>query len=570
MKEYFRKCMNSLNPYSWELSTRQIAEKYNLPLSGIIRFDQNTVPQKQLSIKVRINEYPDPAYDSLIGALAGYTRFPKKQIVVGAGADEIIDVITKVFIDSGDIAVISSPTYSMYRVCIQISGGAVIEVQREADFSVDVKKLAFIAKQNNAKIIFICNPNNPDGSLIPNTQIEELLKSFAGPVVVDEAYFEFCGQTAAVLLSKYKNLIIIRTLSKAFALAGARIGYAICSEELAAAMNNVRLPVSISIISEKLAVGALSNPSIVPKTVDVLTAERERIRFQLELLGFRVFPSYCNFLLFKAGSISDADRLFQKALEKGYIIRNLSRKKGCENCLRITIRTKKENDKLLAVFADYPDGLIFDIDGVLVDVSQSYCEAIKQTANAMTGRNFSDADVAEVKKLPNSNNDWDVTYALITGIKTREGMKTIGRKSPVYQKAKQKFQELYLGGLRDKEKMLITLETLRWLKTQNYNLGIVTSRPREEALYVLRGFIPEFFAESCIIAQEDCNEEKPSPKPLLLAKEKMGCRAALYVGDTVNDQLAAKAAKMKFASVVKGLQEADVVLKNVNDILKVL
>lgn len=566
MKNYYRKCLENLKPYTWQNSNQKIAEKYGLDESEIIRFDQNTMEGAQLTQLPSVGDYPDASYDELITGIANYAKVECSQIVAGAGADEIIDMITKIFLEPGDRVIISTPTYSMYKICTEIAGGKTIEVPRESNYSIKVNKLTEAANQNNAKIIFICNPNNPDGSLITKQDIEKILQGFSGPVVVDEAYFEFCNETAIDLLAKYENLIIIRTFSKAFALAGARVGYAIASKEVVTQINKVRPPASISIISVQLALQALNNLGVMRTRVDTITTERERMKSDLEKLGFVVYPSTTNFLLFRTSDQSDAKRLFEKALQKGYILRNLSTKKGTERCLRVTVRTKEDNDKLLNVFSNFPDAIIFDIDGVLVDVSQSYNEAIKQTVNEFTGKIITPEDIQSIKKLPNSNNDWDVTYALITGI---TDLKTIDRNTQDYLKIKNKFQELYLGGLMDKEKLLITTTTLSQLKTQNYKLGVVTSRPREEAIYALRSLIKNFFPKPYIIALEDCDQEKPSPKPLLLAKQRMNCRNAIYVGDTINDQLAAKAAGMKFASVVPDL-EADYRLKDVNQILEVL
>lgn len=565
MEDYIRKNLKTLKPYTWELTKRSIAEKYGLEIKDIIRFDQNTPAQNRISLDIDVNDYPDPSYDDLIKALSKYSNAKITQIVAGAGADEVIDVICKVFIDPGDKAVVSTPTYSMYQVCTEIMGGKVVAVPRDDDFSVDADKLLNTANKENAKIIFICNPNNPDGSLMPRKDIEKVLKGFKGPVVVDEAYFEFCNETVADLINSYQNLIVIRTLSKAFALAGMRIGYALACEQITNEMSKVRPPASISVFSEKLALKALSDISKMKKRVNGIIEEKERMKKELEKLGFEVFPSVTNFLLFKTGGVEDANRLFEKALRKGYVIRNFSKKKGCENCLRVTVRTKQDDNKLLSVFSNYSDGILFDVDGVLVDVSRSYREAIKQTVKEISGRKITAADIDEIKKLPNSNNDWNVSYALVKGI---TNMKSIDEKCEEYLEVKNKFQELYLNGLRDNEELLITKQTLSWLKQQGYKLGIVTSRPREEALYVLKPFIPEFFSEESIIALEDCDLEKPDPKPLILAKNRINARSAVYVGDTINDRLAAKSANMRYISVVPD-SEAETV-EDVNKIKEVL
>lgn len=212
------------------------------------------------------------------------------------------------------------------------------------------------------------------------------------------------------------------------------------------------------------------------------------------------------------------------------------------------------------------DGIIFDIDGVLVDVSESYREAIRLSAEDFLGRKVEPSEVDGIKGIAGMNNDWDAAYALFKGLKSAEG---IERESEEYAKIKGKFQELYLGGLRDKEKLIIREDTLRELRERGIALGIVTGRPREEALYVLGKLVPEFFAGECIIAMEDCEYEKPDARPIKLAIKRMGCKSPTYIGDTISDAIAARNAGIPFVSVVEGL-EADARIDDVNEILKVI
>jgi histidinol-phosphate aminotransferase len=568
--------VQQLNPYAYIPGNAEIAKKYDLKLQDVVRFDRNTPPTVLPSVKKElkqiareggqgtINEYPDPKYSELSSLLASYLGVAAPQLLLGNGADEIIDMLVKAFVEPGDTVVIPTPTFSFYEVTVASFGGKSVNFNRNImDFSIDIGKLVAFANSQNAKMIFLCNPNSPAPAFTSLDDLERIAKEFRGVLVIDEAYIAFSGQkSAASICSKYENVIVIGTLSKSFALAGQRVGYAVCSTAVATELNKIRQPYNLDGITERLAIAALKNGmSEMCENVRRIISERERLSAAFAKLGFKVYPSFTNFILLGT-TTNDASIVYEKLIRKGLVVRKM------HDGLRITVRSKKDNSRLLNELAKISDGIIFDIDGVLVDVSQSYREAIRQTAEAITGKKFTAADVATVKKLPDSNNDWEVTYALIKGITSGNEMKKIDRNSSSYLAAKQKFQELYLGGLRDKEKLLITTKTLTKLKTQNYKLGIVTSRPREEALYVLRDLIP-FFPEDCIIAQEDCEEEKPSPKPLLLAKERMGCRAALYIGDSINDQLAAKAAKMRFASVVKGLK-ADVEIDDVNKIIEVI
>jgi HAD superfamily hydrolase (TIGR01548 family) len=358
-------------------------------------------------------------------------------------------------------------------------------------------------------------------------------------------------------------VVVVRTLSKAFGLAGMRIGYAICSPEVAKLLNKIRQPYNINPISECVAIAALTELSEVRKNVLRTIKERKNMAGKLQKLGFEVLPSDTNFILIRTEA-SDADRIFRKLFSKGIVIRNYSG--SLEGCLRITARGKEDNDLLIAEIRKLCDGIIFDVDGVLVDVSKSYREAIKQTVKSFSGRTVTDSEIESIKRLPNSNNDWDVTFALLTG---KTDLKRLDRTTQYYQQVKQKFQSLYLGGLKQNEKLIVACTTIAKLAAEGYKLGIVTSRPREEAVYALKGLMPEFFTDSSVVAAEDCESEKPNPEPLLLAKERIGCRSAFYVGDTVNDALAARAAGMQFISVNPDIT-ADYSITDVNRILEVL
>jgi histidinol-phosphate aminotransferase len=568
-----RDCIKQLEPYGYIPGNKEIAKEYGLEPSDVKRFDRNTpscvlrsVQEELMKIATEgalgvANEYPDPRYCELTSLVAGYVGAEPGQIVLGNGADEIIDMLAKTCIEQEDIVAIPTPTFSYYKVAISSFGGSIIEVPREeSNFSVDVEKLIRVANSRNAKMIFLCNPNSPAPNYTSIVDLERIANDFQGFLVIDEAYIEFSGKEGAKdLCNQYENVIVIGTLSKSFALAGQRVGYAVCSQRIAKELNKIRQPYNIDSITERLAIAALKNMEEMRENVEAIINERNRLAEGLEKLGFYVYPSLTNFLLVK--TIPEDSRIvYEKLLRRGLVLRRL------DEGLRITVRSKKDNDLLLDEIKRMPDGIIFDIDGVLVDVSRSYREAIKQTVKVIAGKDVTDSDIEAIKKLPNSNNDWDVTYALINGIADLKG---IDRNAELYLAVKKKFQELYLGGLRDREKIMVSMETFDWLKKQGYRLGIVTSRPRDEALCALRQFIPEFFSEDCIIALEDCDAEKPNPNPLLLAKERMGCRAAVYVGDTINDVLAAKAADMFFVSVREDL-EADCRIENVNKIIEVL
>jgi len=544
-----RKCIDKLKPYGYIMTNRDIAEKYGLDENNVIRFDRNTAYYTLKAVEEAVSnfraelvrDYPSAIYPDLTELVARYSQVEKSQVVLGNGADEIIELIIKTYLDPGDAAVISTPTFSFYGVSVSSVGGRPVEAERE-EFVLDAEKILKIADKENAKIIFICNPNSPTGNVTNIRIIENVVARFNGLVVIDEAYIEFSDMdTCSGFCSRYSNVIVIRTLSKAFGLAGIRVGYALSSRNVAEQLNKVRQPYNIDVFSQCIAEAVLSTKGVkeVKARVSEIKNEKKRLSKRLDELGFFVFPSSTNFLLVKSG---DAKNTSQKLLKKGIVVRGFG--KGLENFIRITIRSRKENDKLLSEMKKIYDGVIFDVDGVLIDISESYGEVIRRTASELSKREITANEVERIKSIPGSNNDWDVAYALINKINISE----VDRSNSEYDKVKDRFQELY-SILKNKEKLLINEQKLKSLLARGIKLGIVTGRPRNEVLDVLNRFLPGYFSENCIISIDDCEKEKPDPEPLFLAKKRMGCRRLMYIGDTINDRMASEAASIDYLEV---------------------
>jgi len=336
--------VRKMRGYEWEMSSESIARKYRVSVKRVIRFDTNTSPfTPKFNFKgVKLNEYPDPSYTKLRNLLSEYCKVRADGIVIGAGADEILSLTAKVFIEKGDKAVISAPTYSMYRVVVESNGGRAYEVQREDDFSLNENALIRKAEETKGKLVFICNPNNPTGNLSDLKSIERIANEVDACVVVDEAYFEFCGRSCASLLTKYNNIVVVRTFSKAFSLAGARVGYSLSSESIAEAINRARMPNSVSSLSVFLAEQSLKNKKKMERNVAGIVMERERLAEQLKELGFEVFPSDANFLLVR---FKNAESVFDRLIRKGIVSRKFTGR--LKNCLRFTVRNREENSLLV-------------------------------------------------------------------------------------------------------------------------------------------------------------------------------------------------------------------------------
>lgn len=346
----------SFEAYGWETPTYEIAEKTGLKPEEIVRLDTNTSPYRpsgalaELARRVKaaeVNEYPDTSYHELVRGLCAYTGKGSERFVVTNGADEGLDITTKVVIDPGTEVVIPTPTYPMYRIASQIMGAKVKSIQRRRDFSLDVDKIV-AAVNSRTRAIFLCNPNNPTANFSPEKEVEELAKRSGVMVVVDEAYFEYCGGSAIDVTDRLENLVVCRTFSKAFGLAGARIGYLVARKDTVEKLNMVRPPNSVTTISLMLGQAALARLDEMRKAVGKTVKERERLFGLLAGVdGIEPFPSVTNFILFRLKN-ADPDKVHERLLRRGLVLRNSSRVAGVEGCLRTTVGTPEVNDRLVA------------------------------------------------------------------------------------------------------------------------------------------------------------------------------------------------------------------------------
>ena len=350
-----RKLFRDFEEYGWETPSREIAARVGLPLEKIVRLDTNASPFRPLSSlrelrsvleSLEVNQYPDTSYADLRESLSKYTGKPPERFVVTNGADEGLDIVTKVFLDPGDEVIVPTPTYSMYRIVSSLLGARVVGVPRRRSFGLDVDKM-LKAVTKRTKLIFLCNPNNPTGTYSPVWEVERLARESGAAVVVDEAYFEYCGRSAVDLTDRLENVIICRTLSKAFSMAGVRVGYLVAGAETTGTLNKVRPPNSLSVLSLFLGRAALDHTAEMRRNVRLIVKEREKlIRGLRALTGVRPFSSQANFVLFRVVG-RDADVLHARLLARGLVLRNMSNVKGTEGCLRTTVSTPEINSRFL-------------------------------------------------------------------------------------------------------------------------------------------------------------------------------------------------------------------------------
>lgn len=293
------------------------------------------------------NRYPDPRQAELKAMIAPRKGVRVEQMFIGNGSDEAIDLCFRIFCEPRiDNVVAIAPSYGMYRVAADINDVEVREVQLGEGFSLPVDKL-LEACDENTKLMFVCSPNNPSGNIFPLEEIRRLLVGFKGLLVVDEAYIDFASQPSlTTLLAEFPNLIVLQTLSKAYGLAGLRLGLAFAAEEIMAFFAAVKYPYNINKAGMECAKRLLARD--VKSEIEIIKSERERVAAALLQCACveRVFPSDANFLLVR---VADARALYDALIAEQVIVRDRSRVKGCEGCLRITIGTPEENDRMLSV-----------------------------------------------------------------------------------------------------------------------------------------------------------------------------------------------------------------------------
>lgn len=299
------------------------------------------------------NRYPDPLQWELKKELSRIKGIPPQNIFIGNGSDEVIDIAFRIFCEPAkDNVIICPPTYNMYKVCANINDVEVREVLLTKGFQLDVERILSSADEHT-KLLFICSPNNPTGNNFNRTDIEFLLKNFRGIVMIDEAYINFSKQKPFLQeLTEYPNLIVMHTLSKAWGLAGLRLGLGFASELILNLFNKVKPPYNINQSSQQLGLKALARLDEVNTNIKNTIEQRNFLEQKLKEFDFVkiIYESDSNFILVK---VTKANKLYQYLLLNQIIVRNRSSEPLCENCIRITVGTKSENESLLNALKNY-------------------------------------------------------------------------------------------------------------------------------------------------------------------------------------------------------------------------
>jgi histidinol-phosphate aminotransferase len=348
--------IQELESYSPEQTNEAIAKKYGLKASDILKLNYNEnlfLPRdKQIALLKEVAEecdlriYPQDQELKLKGKIAEYLQISPDSVAIGNSSDEVMERIIRIFLEKGDKAVTFVPTFSVFKCCVDFRGADFVGVPLRDDFSVDMAAMQ-IAFTSDVRLLYLCSPNNPTGNQLKQREIEALTEEFPGIVMVDEAYGEYADYSVVPLIDKYPNLVVLRTFSKAFGLAGLRLGYAVANTRLAFSIDKAPAPYAISVVSLLMGQKLLENLGMVRASVAALKAERRRLIEGLgEIEGLESFDSKTNFVTFNV--TQSAEDVYVNMLKQGLVIKKLGKLLKYPNCLRTTVGLPEMNKKLLA------------------------------------------------------------------------------------------------------------------------------------------------------------------------------------------------------------------------------
>lgn len=331
-----RENIKTITPYS---SARDEFTDFN---TEMVFLDANENP-----FETGVNRYPDPQQQSVKDILAKQKMISTENILLGNGSDEVLDLLFRAFCEPNEDNIITlPPTYGMYKVLANINAIATKEVTLASDFQPAVVQI-LAAADVNTKLLFLCSPNNPTGNSFNTFEVENLLNSFEGIVVIDEAYIDF-SETNSWLkrLDEFPNLVITQTLSKAYGMAGIRLGVCYASAEIISVLNKIKPPYNVNQLTQLKAIDRLNKKEDVGSEIQLIKTERAKLVTELDQIDFvnTIYPTDANFVLIE---VDDANKRYEQLIAKGIVVRNRTNQVLCENCLRLTIGTSKENKRLI-------------------------------------------------------------------------------------------------------------------------------------------------------------------------------------------------------------------------------
>ena len=348
-----REHIAQLSPYEWEAMASDVARAAGIAESEVVRFDTNTTPwppvaweQTVLDVaRLPANEYPHASNEPLRSMLARHVAVAPENVVITSGADEALFLIASVYLGPGRTAVVADPSFSMFRVVTEAVGGTLVKVPVDENW--DLPALPVLEAVRDASVVWLCHPNNPTGRLISESLLRDVLAAAPDAVVaVDEAYYEISGNSLAAVLRGAPNGVLVRTFSKGYGLAGARVGYLVADLAIAQAIESVRLPQNLTAFGIAAACRALADQAGLAERVAAIVAERARLADALVARGWAIVPSVGNFLLgCPPRNAADVATWLQGG---GLIVRSYPGHPRLDKWLRMTVRSPEEDDRLLA------------------------------------------------------------------------------------------------------------------------------------------------------------------------------------------------------------------------------
>ena len=333
-----RPSVKKLKPYS---SARDEFKDFN---KDMVFLDANESP-----FDTGLNRYPDPQQGKVKALISQIKGIPIQNILLGNGSDEVLDLIFRGFCEPNqDNVVLLPPTYGMYEVLANMNAVGIIKVELTVDFQPKVEQILETSDQNS-KILLLCSPNNPSGNSFSSKDVEALIRNFRGLVVIDEAYIDFSEQQSWLeRLGEFPNLIVTQTLSKAYGMAGIRLGICYASAEIISTLNKIKPPYNVNELTQQKAIERLLKRDDVNSDIQIIKQQRELLLLELEATTFisKIYPTDANFVLVK---VDDANKRYNQLVANGIVVRNRTNQPLCENCLRLTVGTPEENQKLITV-----------------------------------------------------------------------------------------------------------------------------------------------------------------------------------------------------------------------------
>ena len=349
-----------LKPYHGVDPMEVIAERAGIPAEQVIRLNGNENPygpspkvNEALGSFQFYNHYTDPEQRKLRSVLSKYLGAPEERIVAGNGSDELIDLLLRMFLGPGENIIIPSPTFGMYSFTADICGGEAVSVPSDENFEIDVEAMV-VAMTDKTKAVFLASPNNPSGNIASSSQIRAVLET-GRLIVVDETYYEFCGQSVMPLMEEYPNLVILRTFSKWAGLAGLRIGLGVMQEEIAQTMISMKPPYNVNTAAEVALTASLEDTSVLLDRVKAIVAERERMMGLLQKIpGIKAWPSQANFILFSLPE-GQGERIFEGLCNRGIFLRYFNTPQ-LKDFIRSSVGFPHETDAVVAALTELVEG----------------------------------------------------------------------------------------------------------------------------------------------------------------------------------------------------------------------